>query len=193
MSDSTLSADADQVQQAAREYVLAVSGVLSLLLLVLGAGVTFGLVDGRKPVMITLPFLLSGLLVYMLQLITEYRARLGIRRAIEDHLSDRPIADRLISASVLERVVGTRRSSVLTSGALFSLAVVAVDGMALPAAYGVFWSSPARVSGWWRVCGVGYYLALAFSLVVLVIASIEANQAEDRGLREARRIIDRSA
>ena len=126
-------------------------------------------------------------------IVTEYRARLGIRRAIESHFADRPIAERLISASVLEKVVGTRRSSVLTSGILFSLAVLAVDGLALPAAFGIFWSSRTRTGFWWRAGGCVYYAALAFSVVVLLIASLEADRAEAKGLREAQRIIEASA
>lgn len=190
MKDSALYDEADQVQQAARAYVLAVSSVLSLLLLVLGAGVSFGLIDDRKPVLITLPFLLSGLLVYMLQLITEYRARLGIRRAIEGHFSGGQAADRLISGTVLGSVVGTGRSSVLWSSVLFGAAAVAVDGLAIWAAREVFWRSPVRTGLGWRLGGVGYYCALALSFVPLWVAWREADGAELAGLDAAKLLIE---
>lgn len=178
--DDALYAEADAVQQAGREYVLAVSGVLSLLLLVLGAGVSFGLVGGREPVLILLPFLVTALLIYMLQLITEYRARLGIRRAIENHLTKLPVNERLVSGTVLAAVVGSRRVSVEWSAGLFALGVVAVDLVAGVAAYREFGLGSNDDNDWWRwPAFLGYVIVLLLSLGSLVPAASEARAAED--------------
>lgn len=187
---TTLGDEATEIEGAGREYVLNVTAVLTLILLALGAGVSVGVSGDRPEVVLTLPFLLTGLLIYLLQLLTEFEARRGIRRAIEDAL-EREGAALLISGRTLSTAVPSQRLSVIASGLLFASAVLATGAVACVVGVDYFFSSVERDGLSWQVLGVCYLLALSFSIVPLCSAAYESNTIGDRAYELAAERLNR--
>lgn len=136
--------------------------------------------DGRSQVLNSIllasPLILLVILHYVAQLLTERGARVGIKRAIEDHLGRLDLKSEVQIESQLKEVVGQQRPSVIVSMFLYLLVVAGAVVGGFQAAADFDHHSFGRTS--WSLL-----IGLVLMIIAVLISTVEMLRADRSGYR----------
>ncbi|MGW6278432.1 hypothetical protein [Kribbella sp. NPDC055071] len=138
--------------------------------------------DGRSDVLnsivLAAPLILLVILHYVAQILTERGARVGVKRAIEDHLSRLDPRSEVRIETRLRNVVGQKRLSVIVSMILFGFVAAGATVGGFEAAHEFDHDRFGRIS-WSLLAGV------VLMLLALAMSTAEMLVADSNGYREA--------
>ncbi|WP_155853849.1 hypothetical protein [Arthrobacter sp. H5] len=167
--------DAIAERHAAAERFIAVAGTLA------GVGLTLGLAEGQKPILIALPVGIAIIMLYMMQIYTDAGMHSGHREALELHLEDELGQTVLVGQTHVAKKHARRPSVGLTSGlvAICWIGTVVLGGRTV-----LTWdatSGPGKEGYIWV-----FGLIVAFAIFVMCRAFNENRFAEANAIAAAR-------
>jgi hypothetical protein len=137
--------------------------------------------DGRSGVLnsivLATPLVLLIILHYVAQILTERGARVGVKRAIEDHLSTLDVTSEVQIETRLQKVVGQKRLSVIVSMILYGLVAAGAIAGGFESAHSFDHGSFGRAS-WGLLTGV------VLMVLALATSTVEMLRAEPNGYHE---------